>query len=208
MASEHKYVVGAGVALERAVAAWQEALPEVQVRPVALTQDAAYAFDLSVLDALVRKDATAFVVWGVQFLNLRRFELMAALKARGLRMPPFIHRSAVVPRSAQVGENCWIGAGALLGEDVRLGYNSVVGAGANLDAGCEIGHSAWLAGGVQLGEGVRLGAHATLGAGVVVAEGVQIGQFCVLDKPGLWRRDLPARTFVQPGFDTPIETVG
>jgi carbonic anhydrase/acetyltransferase-like protein (isoleucine patch superfamily) len=203
-----KYVVGAGPELDWAMAAWAAVEPTVALHKITLQQDASYAFDMSVLDEMSVKGATAFVALGSQFLNFRRFELMGLVKSMGFKMPALVCPGAVIVASARIGENSFIGPGALVGVDAEIGFNCVVGAGANIGASTKLGNSAWLASGVVVGTACRIGAHATVGMGVLVRDGVQIGKHCVLDKPGAVVSDVVAKTFHLTSFVDPVVVLG
>lgn len=203
-----KYVVGAGPELDWALAAWAEVEPTLVLHRIALQQDASYAFDLSVLDDIPLDDATAFVALGHQFLNFRRFELMALVKSLGFKMPPLVCPGAMVAATAKLGENSFIGAGALVGVGADIGFNCVVGAGAQVGAGTKLGSSVWLAAGVLLGTGCSVGAHAILDMGMLVSDGVQLGKQCVLQKPGRVAADVAAKTFHLASFASSVMVWG
>lgn len=190
-----------------ALLAWQEAAPQTEYRLVELSQDGAYKFDLSQLDGLSRDDCTAFVAQSAQFLNFRRYELMAELKSRGFSMPPLIEKGAIVAASAKISENTWIGAGAILGQAANIGFNTVIGAGANIGAGAKVGNSVWIEAGVLVGPNAKIGAHTTLGQGLIVAEGVEVEKQVILDKPGKITANVSIRTFIHESFDEPIVIV-
>jgi UDP-3-O-[3-hydroxymyristoyl] glucosamine N-acyltransferase len=74
----------------------------------------------------------------------------------------FIHPSAVIDSSAQVGEGVWIGAHAVIGRNVRLG------------AGVRIHPNA------TVYEGVHIGANSVIHSNVSIREGSQIGERVVI----------------------------
>lgn len=207
MSSSVKYIIGAQPQVQWALLAWQSIEPDTVCHMIELGQDAAYKFDLSELDGLSRESGTAFVVQDAQFLNFRRYELMAELKSRGFSMPPLIEKGAIVPTSAKVSENTWIGAGAILGEACSIGFNTVVGAGANIGAGAKIGNSVWIEAGVLIGSQAKIGSHTTLGQGLIVAQGIEVGKQSILDKPGKISSNVNGRTFVHASFDEPVVIV-
>ena len=200
-----KHVVGTGALLDWAVAAWREAAPALEIRPVRLDQDRLHAFDLRVLDDLANGDGTtAFAACDPQFLNFRRFELMGELKARGFSMPALVCPGAIVAATAVVGENAVIGAGAIVGHGCHVGFNAFIGAGANLGSASRIGSSAWIEAGVLVGRDVKIGANTTIGHGVIVADALTIGKLCIIDRPGKLTHGVAPRTFIHDGFDHPI----
>lgn len=202
-----KYVIGNGALLDWAMAAWREVDPGLELRPVKLDQDAAYAFDLSVLDNLIVDGATAFAAYDDQFLNFRRFELMAKLKERGFSMPALVCPGALVASTASLGENVMIGAGAIVGHGCQIGFNTVIGSGANIGSACRIGNSAWIEAGVVIGRAAKIGANVTLGTGVIIGDTVEVGKFCAIDVAGKITKNIAAKTFLHASFDTSINIV-
>lgn len=207
-----KYVLGSGILLDSAMAAWRAIEPALELRPVALDPQAGPAALAAALDALDLAGATAFVAFDARFLNFRRQEIVDALRARGVAMPPLLDRAAlvsdVVTEAAAPGSNTWIGQGAIVQHGARIGANVHIGAGAIIGAGTVIGDSAWIDDGVVIGREAQIGAHATLGLGTIVAHGVGIGAMCVIDKPGRIEADIVARTFIQASHDRPMVVTG
>jgi UDP-3-O-[3-hydroxymyristoyl] glucosamine N-acyltransferase len=71
--------------------------------------------------------------------------------------------------SAEIGDGCELGfgavieAGARLGPGCHVGHHAVIEAGARLGPGCHVGHHAVIHAGVQLGANCRVEDHAVLG---------------------------------------------
>lgn len=190
-----------------ALLAWQEIEPDTDYRLVEINQDDSYRFDLKQLDDLPREKCTAFVAQNAQFLNFRRYELMAELKARGFSMPPLIEKGAIAAATAKVSENSWIGAGAILGQACTIGFNTVIGSGANIGYGAKVGNSVWIEAGVLIGPNAKIGTHTTLGQGIIVAAGVDVGKQVALEKPGKIAVNVLSGTFTHENFDEPIVIV-
>jgi len=98
----------------------------------------------------------------------------------------FVHPDAVVLGDVVIGENCYIGPGAVLrgdwgwirvGDGTNIQENCVLHAGpdqgAYLEADCHIGHGAIL-------HDVHLGRHVTVGMGAIVQDRVHIGDECII----------------------------
>ncbi|GKT24224.1 DapH/DapD/GlmU-related protein [Acidovorax sp. SUPP3334] len=199
-----KFVIGSAALLKAALASWSEIAPNETLYPIDVGQDRDYRFDLTVISNASPSDATAFVIWGSQFLNFRRLELMGELKSRGFRMPPLICRGALIAPTSTIGENCVIGAGTIIGAGCRVGFNSVIGAGCVLGAEAQIASSTWIGDGVMIGMQSRVGANATLGAGVILSDGVSIGKQSILDLPGRHSESLPEKTFILSTFPSAV----
>jgi carbonic anhydrase/acetyltransferase-like protein (isoleucine patch superfamily) len=203
-----KYVLGSGLLLDSAAAAWSELQPGLDLRLVPLDPQAGDADVGGVLDGLDLSGASAFVAADAGLLNFRRLELVQALQARGVPMPPLVCRGAIVDAGVPVGDNSWIGHGAIVRHGVRIGMNTLVGAGAILGAGSAIGASCWIDDGVIVGREARIGDHVTLGLGVVVGHGVEVGAMCVVDRPGRIEAAIAPRTFLHAGYTQPMVVLG
>lgn len=203
-----KYVVGSGLDLQRALAAWRVQAPGTELRPVELPPRADRATLDRLLGELDPRDATAFAAVDAYFLNYHRVEVMSFLRVRGIPMPPLVERGAIVAEDVKLSDNTWIGAGAIIQPGCRIGFNTVIGAGSIVGAGVEIGQSAWIDAGVTIGHGATIAGKATLGLGVIVGHGVRIGKLCVIDKPGRYEADVADKTFIQSSHAHPMVIVG
>lgn len=206
-----KYVIGSGRELQRAMAAWRELAPGIELRPLELAAKAGQAALRAALDALGAIDldgVTAFVAGDAHFLNFQRLERVSVLRERGVAMPPLVERGAIVGMDVEVRDNTWIGAGAIIQPGSRIGSNVVIGPGAIVGGLAEVGESAFIDAGVTIGHGAGIGTQATLGLGVVVGHGVTVGELCVIDKPGRYEADVAAKTFIQSSHANPMVIVG
>ncbi|MGB9298975.1 MAG: DapH/DapD/GlmU-related protein [Anaerolineae bacterium] len=104
----------------------------------------------------------------------------------------FVHPEATIIGGVEIGEGCYVGAGAVLRGDWG---DIVVGAGSNiqedcvlhvrpdevtlLGPDCQIGHGV-IIDGAQLGRHVMVGMHAVVHDGVVVGDDALIGSGCVV----------------------------
>lgn len=203
-----KYVVGNGLTLDWAMAAWRECAPALDVQAVAVDPQAGRDAIAAVLDTLTGEGASAFVAIDAQHLNFHRLHWVDALRQRGLPMPPLLGRGALVADGVDIGENCWIGAGAVLEPGSSVAGNVVIGARAIVGAGASVAQSCWIDAGVVVGREAKLGAHVTLGLGVLVGHRVRIADHCVIDRAGRIDHDLAGRTFVYASHDGPIVIAG
>lgn len=208
MTPPRKWIIGNGLALDRAVDAWSSLLGTATVEKIAVPQSASYEFDLGVLDALSPIEGTAFVAFDERFVNFKRVELMQAVMARGFKLAPFISPRALLAGNVQVGLNAFIGDGAIVGHGSRIDYNSVLLPGVLLGSCVHIRPSCWLESGVQVDDGAQIGAHSTLRMGALVAPKVQIGRHCELGWPQRYGQDVAAKTIFDPRYDAPIYTYG
>lgn len=199
-----KLVVGAGDFLEIAFQAWRTRAPEIVLEKLEVNQDDSYHFDLSFLDRYSPQETSMFAAFGNHFLNFKRLELMGAIKSRGFHMDPFVDASAIVASEAKVGENSFISAGATIAAGATLHYNVFVGARTVIGYAAEIGHSTWIEAATVIGRKSRVGPHTTIGPGVILADEAEFGRLCVIDRPGVYRGSVTAKTYFLPEFELPV----
>jgi carbonic anhydrase/acetyltransferase-like protein (isoleucine patch superfamily) len=113
----------------------------------------------------------------------------------------FVHPQAVVIGQAEIGENCYIGAGAVLRGDhgrICLGNGSNVQDGACIhterDTVIHIGENTSIAHGAVVHGPSVIGSLVTVGMGAVVSARCQIGEDCMLGSGAV----LPPRKTIPP----------
>lgn len=121
------------------------------------------------------------------------FDRFAALGYEFVRV---IHPSAVVARSAQLGEGAQVMAGAVIQPGARLGKNVLVNTRASVDHDCVIGDDVHIAPGATLSGGVIVEAGAHVGAGAVVLQGRRVGVRAVVGAGATVHRDVRAGVIV------------
>jgi len=102
------------------------------------------------------------------------------LRALGYRFMTVVHPSAVVAKSAQLGEGVQLMAGAIVQPGASVGDNSLVNTGAQLDHDCVVGRHVHLAPGATLSGAVRVGNASHIGTGATVVQGITIGARCLI----------------------------
>lgn len=112
---------------------------------------------------------------------------------------PGIHAAAVLAESAQVGEGCWIGPGAVVEAGARLGAGVFVG------PNCVIGRDAQIGAASRLVSGVYVGPRVNVGARCVIQPGAVVGGrgFGNARSPAGWE-EVPQLGSVQVGNDVEI----
>lgn len=118
-------------------------------------------------------------------------QLVKRMKARGARFGTLIHPTAVIARTARIGEGCIIcplaalSAAVLLGDFVTvngysgIGHHSTVGSYSTLSSHVDItgnvavGESVFFGSGARVLPGLKIGNDAKIGAGAVVMRSVQ-----------------------------------
>jgi sugar O-acyltransferase (sialic acid O-acetyltransferase NeuD family) len=115
------------------------------------------------------------------------FDRFAALGYEFVRV---IHPSAVIARSAQLGDGAQVMAGAIIQPAARLGKNVLVNTRASVDHDCVIGDHVHIAPGATLSGGVTVEAGAHVGAGAVILQGRTVGARAVVGAGATVHRDV------------------
>jgi carbonic anhydrase/acetyltransferase-like protein (isoleucine patch superfamily) len=198
--------LGSGPLVAQVASAWaaRDCASSVECREA--RQHADFSFDAEMLAALP-VGADVFVAFDRRFLNWKRDELMGLVRSRGLRLSTIVSASATVAASVTLGVNVFVGDGASVGAGTTLGEGAVIGARVVIGGAARLGRISWLEPGVIVGAEAVIGDRTALGLGVTIADGVAIGEDCVIDVPGVYRHNVPPRTFHNPLFDEPIRIV-
>ena len=130
-----------------------------------------------VLSDLARGTTSAFVAVGD---NAVRQQLADMLTATGWSLVSAVHPAATVARTATVGSNVVVVAGAVVNPYATIGDGAIVNTGATIDHDCELGRFVHVAPGVHLAGNVIIGEGAFLGVGSSVIPTRRIGEWAVV----------------------------
>lgn len=205
---KYKWIIGAGIYLEIAFNAWKQAYPEIIIEKIEVPQAQDYSFELGSLDNLDPREGTAFVAFDERFGNFKRVKLMQSALDRGFKLESFISPRSMLSSNIRIGPNTFIGDGVVIGHGSRIDYNSVLLSGTQIGSSVHIRSSCWLESGTIVGNSAQIGAHSILRSGAIIAGNVNIGRGCELGWPQRYDKDIDARTFFDPRYDSPIYVYG
>jgi sugar O-acyltransferase (sialic acid O-acetyltransferase NeuD family) len=124
--------------------------------------------------------------------NRTRRTYAQMLVEQGFELISAIHPRACVSKSAVIGKNVVIAAGAIVCADARVADSVIVNTAAIVDHECEIGESAHVCPTVALAGRVRIGAGAFVGIGAKVIPCISIGEHAIVGAGAVVIRDIPA----------------
>lgn len=108
--------------------------------------------------------------------NNRRRELFIWLKKLGFTVVSAIHPSAVIAKSASLGEGSVVFPGAMIIPDTHAGDNFIIGAGSTLGHDTIIEDHVLMSGGVTVGSFSLIQEGAVIALGATVGSGVKVGR--------------------------------
>src|SRR5262245_11880752 len=124
-------------------------------------------------------DLDFYVALGYRHMR-RKHEIVSALVRGGRKLPPFVHESAYVDSSTQLGSGSIVFPRCTLGPNVTLGPGSVLHCAVTLAHDCEIGACAYLGPGVTVSGFVSIGVRTFAGTGTVIANGRRVGDDAIV----------------------------
>lgn len=131
-------------------------------------------------------------VWAVIAVgdNRRRCELAAEI-SRFVRFATVIHPSAVVSRSAQIGEGTVVMPHVTVNACAAIGSHVILNTSCVIEHDCVVGDFAHISPGAVLCGGVHIGTGSHIGAGAVVIPGCRVGSWSVVGAGSAVVSDIP-----------------
>jgi len=111
-------------------------------------------------------------------------------------LEPFVHPSAVISKSASLGEGVTVMAGVLINANSQIGNNVIINTGAIVEHDCIVGDHIHVATGARLAGTVTVGTGSHIGAGAIVLEGRSIGSNSIVGAGAVVVRDVPDEVVV------------
>lgn len=128
-----------------------------------------------------------------------RERLWATLKQIGYKLPVICDPSAILSRSAQVGEGSFIGKGAILNVNASVGKMCIINTGAIVEHDCQVGDFSHISVGTVLCGEVTVGRSVLVGAGATVIQCTSIGDGCTVGAGTTVRRSVKDHRIVWSG---------
>jgi UDP-perosamine 4-acetyltransferase len=124
--------------------------------------------------------------------NRTRVQYARMLADAGFSLIRAIHPSASVAKTATIGENVVIAAGAVVCTDVTIGDSAIINTNAVVDHECAVGAGAHVCPGALLAGRVRLGELAFVGLGAKVIQCLTVGDRAIVGAGAVVLSDVPA----------------
>lgn len=126
--------------------------------------------------------------------NYGRFEVFKKINSFCPRIVSIVHPKATVAPTANIMAGCFIGAGAVIGNESTVGMFSIVNTNASLDHDSKLGEFSHLAPNSATGGHVKIGRQCFVGLNASVRNNVSIGDGCVIGMSSAVTKDVPPNT--------------
>lgn len=131
------------------------------------------------------------------FAPERRRALIAQAMALGLQpCPALIDPTAILPRTARIGDGSFINAGVVIGALAMIGDGVLVNRAASLGHHCMLGDHVSIGPGAVLAGNIHVGEGAMIGAGSVILPDVRIGAHAIISAGSVVRKHVDEHAFV------------
>jgi sugar O-acyltransferase (sialic acid O-acetyltransferase NeuD family) len=137
------------------------------------------AFD-EVGDCFPPAEHRMLVAIGYAQTNRLRAERCHQAREKGYSFVTYVSSRTVTAPDLVVGENCFIGANAVIQPSVRIGKNVTIRDQAFIGHDTVIEDHCFLAAGVTVAGKVTIEAYSLLGVNATVRDGIRLGQACVI----------------------------
>jgi sugar O-acyltransferase (sialic acid O-acetyltransferase NeuD family) len=131
-----------------------------------------------------------FVALGVGN-NRTRERIAQSCRAAGMQIITVIHPSAVISRSAEIGEGTVILAGVVVNPEARIGAGVILNSGAVVEHEVVLGDYSHVSTNVAIGGNAMLGRFSMLGVGAAMRPGARVGEGSVVGAGAVVIRNIP-----------------
>jgi UDP-perosamine 4-acetyltransferase len=149
---------------------------------------------INMLDKLRRQNVAGAIV-AIGDNRVRRSYAEAVLQSK-LELVTAIHPTAVISRSATIGRNILIAAGAILNAETQVADSAIINTGAIIEHECRIGQAAHICPGAVLAGRVQIGEGAFVGLGAKIIPCMTVGVNAIVGAGAVVVEDVPADTTV------------
>ncbi|WP_233879571.1 acetyltransferase [Virgibacillus halodenitrificans] len=146
----------------------------------------------------------AFVTVGGVGDNSLRIKLYQLTKKIGYQFPTIIDPTAIVSKTAKIGEGTFIGKGSIINTDVTIGSNCIINTGTIIEHDSKIEANCHIAPGTTLSGAVRIGENSHVGTNSTVIQNISIGSNTVIGAGSVVVEDIDSN---EKAFGNPCRAV-
>jgi len=130
------------------------------------------------------------VAIGLGTSSVRR-QFMAECETHGVRVLTVVHPTAVVAKSAHIGDGAVAMARAVISANAHVGRGAIIGTAATIEHDVEVGDFALVGPNVVTGGGAQIGDGALIGLNVQILPGIAVGNETTVGAGSIVCRNLP-----------------
>lgn len=123
--------------------------------------------------------------------NIIRFKISELLIRDNLLSIPIIDKSAIVSKTATIGNGTFVSKNASINAFCSIGIGAIINTGAVVEHECGIGDFGHIAPNATLAGNVKIGKYSFIGAGSIVRQGVCIGENVIIGAGSVVLNDIP-----------------
>ena len=128
--------------------------------------------------------------------NAARGRLFKLLKKKNLKVATIIHPSAVVSNRAIIGEGSFIGARAVIGNNVVIDKVNIINTGAIVEHDTRLGFSVYFGQGAKTEARVKIDDYCFVGVGATILPDIHIGSAALIGPNAVVDKDVPVKSTV------------
>jgi len=121
----------------------------------------------------------------------RRVQQKLSEKCPQLRFPKILHPSAILAKSAEIGEGTVILAASHVGPASRVGAFCILNTGSSIDHDCQMENFSSIGPGTFAGGLAKIGECSAIGVGACISDRISIGRHTVVGTGAVVVRDIP-----------------
>lgn len=128
--------------------------------------------------------------------NHIRAELFKKLQDIGLQTITVIHPSAIIAKTAIIGNGSVVAANAVINPSAEIGENCIINTGATIDHDNFIADHVHISPGAHLAGNVSVGAYSPVGIGASIINGIAIGKNATVGAGAVVTKNVPDNAVV------------
>jgi len=126
------------------------------------------------------EDYNIFIALGITGANQLRADIYNDCKEKGYDLVTYIDPNIYQPDEIEIGDNCFIAEGVLLGPYVKIGNNVTINPGCVISHDVSIDDHCFIGTNTTINGGVAIGAYTLLSSGSIIDESITIGHKCIV----------------------------
>lgn len=143
--------------------------------------------DFSIISTLTEKIDCGIIAIGDNHIRADFFKKMQDI---GLQVITAIHPSAIVAKTATIGNGTVVAANAVINPSAKIGVNCIINSGATIDHDNCIGDHVHISPGANLAGNVSVGDYSHIGIGASIINGITIGQNAIVGAGSVVTKDV------------------